>query len=604
MMRKPVVPRFIGLLLLYIAVFILLVQVQFAKKTNFTQRTGNLVVQGQYAQQPNGGDSFSLSGGASVFFGGVEFLLREGFLLSGDEGEQAAHPSIMTVADNEVRFRLAEGPELFFSTQYTGGAIELVIRSDFSGEDDVVDDDPPAASPWQSMVIPFKPLATSLVQDKNDTLLINADGVNYTFSLPVGPGSIVLAVDNPVVSYRAVPDRETANPEAFIHPIARNPEEYDAALTLWLDKSYSTWNRAVLRNTGEQGTVNGELLRAYMSEAIRRGTYRASAVSVSQNLQNASWEASTYVGRLEPALRLLATAERERSARLARLFNDKSLEILRELHIIEYLAIRGYNNFMDDAAGIVRTFDPAEMTLEQAAGFLEGFLDWDHYRPDSYNPFDRFVDQALFVITGSLQKDRGTGYALAFAKNGSGQTADTELNLRMGSALLNYDDETKIALGRTLILSVLSLADSSGAVPHRVIWTGESNELNTSFFAGHTEFLPSPRIYRICFVGENYARAQILSAGIWAWTAATSISGATEEGRLDISVNFPAGDTHYMMIRGVRPFTLLQFNGVTATQDPQFERYDYSGWSYSASEQALLIKLRQRLPTEQISIIY
>jgi len=598
-MRKPVVPRFIGLLLLYIAVFIFLVQLQFAKKNNFTQRTGNLVIQGQYARQPNGENpnTFFLSGGASVFFGGVEFLLREGFLLSGDEGDKAAHPAVMKVADNEVSFLLAEGPDLFFSTQYTGGAIELVIRSDFSIEDDDGDEDSTAAGPWQSMVIPFKPLATSLVQDRNDALLINADGVNYTFSLPAGPDSIVLAADNPVVSYRAVPDRETANPEAFIVSMARNPEEYDAALTLWLDQSYSTWNRAVLRNAGGQENANGELIRAYMSEAIRRGTYKASAVSVSQNLQNASWEASTYVGRLEGALRLLATAERERSTRLARLFNDKSLEILRELHIIEYLAIRGYNNFMDDAAGILRAFDPADMTLEQAAGFLEGFLDWDRYRPGTYNPFDRFVDQALFVITGSLQKDRGTDYALAFTENGSGPSADTELNLRTGSVLLQYDDETKIALGKTLILSVLSLADSSGAVPRKVA-------LSTSFFVGDTELLPSSRIYRICFARGNYARAQPLGAGIWAWTAATSISGAAEEGRFDIAVNFPPGETHYMMIRGVRPFTLLQFNNVTANQDAQFERYDYSGWAYSASEQALLIKLRQRLPTEQISIIY
>jgi len=588
-MRKPVVPRFIALLLVYIAVFIFLVHVQFGKKTNFTQRTGNLVVQGQYARQPTGVDTntFFLSGGASVFFGGLEFLLKDGFQLSGPDGEQSAHPSSMTVTDNEISFRLAEGPELVFFTQYVGGAIELVIRSTFSVDDD----------DWQSMTIPFRPLATSLVQDRNASLLINADGVNYTFSRPAGPDAIVLAAPNPVVSYRAVPDRATANPDAFILPLARNQEEYDAALALWLDQCYSTWNRAVLRNPGERETVNGELLRAYMSEALKRGTYKAAVVSVSQNPQNVFWEASPYVGRLDPVLRTFSTEERERSARLARLFNDKSLEILRELHIIEYLAARGYNNFMDDAAGILRTFDPSEMTLEQTTGILEGFLDWDRCRPGSYNPYDRFVDQALFVITGSLQRDSGTGYALAFSKADSPQTADTQLNLRMGSALLRYDDETKIALGRTLILSVLSLADSSGAVPRRVT-------LNGSVFAGNTEFLPSPRIYRICFAGENYARAQSLGAGLWAWTAAASVSGVTEEGRLDISVNFPAGETHYLMIRGIRPFTLLQFNNTTANQDSQFERYDYSGWAYSTSEQTLLIKLRQRLPTERVSVIY
>jgi hypothetical protein len=597
MMRKPAVPRFIALFLLFTGIFIVLIQIQFGKKTDFTHRVGNLVIQGHYVQVPNGkkSNTFALSGGLSVFFGGVEFLLREGFTLFTEEGETATHPLLMTVSNDGASFQLAEGPELFFTTQYTGGTIELVIRCAFA--DDGEERPPEQETSLPALRIPYRALPTSRAQIRNELPLINADGANYAFSRSTGTNTIILTAQEPVLSYRAVPDRETANPEAFIIAAARNQEEYDAAVTLWLDQSYSAWNRAVLRNSGDSEADNSALLIAYMTEALRRGTYRAAGVSVLQNPQNTSWQACAYVGKLENALRLLAASDRERSARLARVFNEKSLDFLKESHVVDYLAIRGYNNLMNDAAGILRAVDPAEMTLEQAAGFLEGFTDWDSHHFGSYNPYDRFVDQALFVITKSLLKDSRTGYALAFGKIISGGTSDTELNLRLGRALTQFDDETRSALGKSLILSVLSLADSSGAIPRRV-------SFDMGVFTHGAELMPSFHIYRVCFTGENYARMQAVVSGIWAWTAASSINSTTEDGRLDIIVNFPAGETHYLIIRGVRPFSFVQLNGTTVNQDTQFERYDYSGWSYSASEQTLLIKLRQRLPAERISIVY
>jgi hypothetical protein len=569
-------------------------QIQFGKKTSFTQRVGNLVIQGHYVQVPTGkkSNTFALSGGLSVFFGGVEFLLQDGFTLLDERGQTPLHPLLMTVSNDGAHFQLAEGPELFFTTQYTGGAIELVIRSVFDGGKESIEE-----SELPALRIPYRALPTSRAQIRNDLPLIHADGANYAFSRSMGANVIVLTAQDPVLSYRAVPDREIANPQAFILAAAINAEEYDAAFTLWLDQSYSTWNRAVLRNAGDSEAENGELLRAYMNEAIKRGTYRAAAVSVLQNPQNTSWQASAYIGRLETAMRSFAAADREYSARLARQLNEKSLDFLKESHVVDYLAIRGYNNLMDDMAGILRAFDPAEMTLEQAAGFLEGFSDWDRYRSGSYNPYDRFVDQALFVITTSLQKDGRTGYALAFGKNHSGSAADTELNLRLGSALIQLDDETRTALGKSLILSVLSLADSSGAVPRKVLF-------DTGRFSGNSELLPPARMYRVYFTGGNYARMQDVGGGMWAWTAASSINSATEEGTLDITVNFPAGETHYLIIRGIRPFSSIQLNGTAVNQDFQFERYDYSGWAYSASDQTLLVKLRQRLPSEKISIVY
>jgi hypothetical protein len=602
-MRKPVVPRFLLLLVLYAVLFILLVQFQFSKRTDFTRRTGDLVIQGSYGEGEPGKtmlpNSYSLSGAVSVFFGGIEFLMGDGLTLAGSGGTVTPHPRIMVIADNEVYFQFAEGPKLIFSTQYTGGAIELVIRIDLESFPDG----------FSSLELPYRPLATSLVQGNGSSFMLNAGGTNYSFTRPVGSGAIYMETASPTISYRAIPDRQTLSPGDFILPAALNVQEYEASFALWLDQAYLGWNRTVSQNAVLPAEVPGaqlveattaELVSAYMNEALKRGTYKAAAaVSAAYNntaSPSYSYEASVYVNRLDAALRSLSVAERERSARFARLFNEKSPDFLREFHIIEYLGIRSYSNLMDDAAEILRTFDPSGMTAVQTAGFLEGHLDWNRYQSGSYNPYERFIDQALFVITGSLQKNPRTGHSLVF----TGEEADTELNLRLGSALMQYDDETRIALGRTLILSVLSLADNTGAVPRIVVQDAVGN------FSGRTSspLLGSQRIYRFCGAGEFYARAHAVDAGVWAWTAASPVSGTALPGRLDVAVNFPAGETHYMLIRGVRPFTRIQFNNVNFVSDPQFERYDSSGWSYSPSEQTLLIKIRHRLPTERISIIY
>ncbi|MDR2313666.1 MAG: hypothetical protein LBE02_03960 [Spirochaetaceae bacterium] len=608
-MKKSVVPRFLLSLVLYILVFILLVQFQFAKRNNFTHRAANMVVQGHYAaaRRPAPG-TYTLSGGVDIFFGGLEFRLGKDAVLRDPRGAEAAVPRTMTITDNAVHFRLAQGPELIFMTQYTGGAIELVIQAELAK-----DPEGPAweggdpeeafpAPPYRSLELPFRPLTTSTIRE-GDSFVLNAQGVQYTFNRKTGAGFILLDAQNPVISYRAVPERQVDLQE-FIIPAALNEGEYERAFTFWLDQSYSEWNRTASRNPGEasdlrslSGSIREEVISAYMSEALKRGTYKAAAAAVSASYDPPeSYEGSAYVGRLDSALRILAGVERERSARIARLLNEGSPEFFKEFHVIEYLGVRGYENLMNDAAEMLRSFTPAEMTVEQAPGFLEGRLDWEQYNAGG-NPYDRFVDQALFVVTRGLQRD-SRGSLVFFSTSGTAE-ADAELNLRLGAALLKYGD-SRAALGRTLILSILSLADSTGAVPSRVTIDGRGN------FAGKpgAPALRSSRIYRIAGAGSSYARAQALGPGLWAWTAAASVSEDAVLGRTEMEVNFFPGETHYMMIRGIRPFRAVQISGRNVPPDPQFERFDTSGWTYSAPEQTLLIKLRHRSPTERISLMY
>jgi hypothetical protein len=608
-MKKPLIPRFLALVVLYGLIFIFLVNLQFAKRTGFTHRVGNLVVQGNYSRQqeaillPN---TYALDRGASIFFGGIEFDLgrddRNGFAIRSPDGPEPVQPELLVIGDDGIYFRLSEETELSFVTRYSGGALELVVGANFSPGHSGLD-------------IPFKLLRTSRIQESGSGLLISSDGVNYTFGgsmgdLPELKDRIIhLTPESQTVSYRVIPERRTVDPGNFILAAARISSEYEEAVTQWRDKSYSAWNRTV-GSLDSGRLLTGEMANAYMSEALKRGTYRAVSAAVASvysfsPADSLSFEASAYTGRLDAALRSLSSSERERYSRLARLFNERSADFLKEFHVVEFLGERGLNNLLDDAAEMLRSFDPAVMTIEQSAGFLEGKLDWERIRPGRDNPYERFLDQAFYVAGDGLKKNPFTGAVLVFA----GKEADTELNLRLGSCLSRLDDETRQALGRSIVLSVLSLADDTGSAP-RIMVQDDDGGFSEKPGSGR---LASARMYRICRTensGEYYARAQSLSSnetsatGLWAWTAASTVSALQRPGITDIVVTFPAGETHYMMIRGIRPFATLQLYGIDYPTDPQFERYDSSGWAYSSQEQTLLLKMKHRSAVERIRIFY
>jgi len=169
-----------------------------------------------------------------------------------------------------------------------------------------------------------------------------------------------------------------------------------------------------------------------------------------------------------------------------------------------------------------------------------------------------------------------------------GNQADTEFNLRLGRALLAYAESAQdrywAGIGRSLILYALSLEDSSNPSPQA-----------------------TARLYRILAHGDFHPRAVAINApgnNIWTWTAAQAVSAVHDDEMLEIAASFPAGETHFMIIRGVRPFTRLQLYNIDFRSDPQFERWESSGWRYIPQEQTLIVKMRHRTPVEHIRIFY
>jgi hypothetical protein len=584
-MRKPIFPRIVLLLLLYFTVFTVLVSIQFAKERRFTKRIGNIVVTGQYRRingdeasiesEPVEPNEFLLEGDLHILFGGMDFCLGKGIAgnplsFSGDgETRAEALPQQIIIDDNSVQVLFAGEWGLEFTVFNSGGIQELKINGVFS--DDCI-----------SIELPFKPQRRTGIRDTgNGQFIVLADKTNYSFGLsPIDVERRVLLVEagGRPVSYRSIPERKGLSMQDFILPQAETDETFNSAVKKWRDENYSLWNRIV------SGQTNEDLILALLTEALSKGTLGNAVALVPQSFlggPSRTYESSVYLGNLDQASRSLILNEREKNTLLSRQINEKSLGFLLENDVFRFFSVRGQTALINAGAELIRTIDPSTLALDIIPGILEGFSAWNSIRAGTENPFERLVNDACQTVSESLRKSDDGGRVFVFYE-GKG---DSEYNLRLGKALTAYAEIVQnnlwAGIGRSLILSSLFMADAAGTEPS------------------------AAKLYRILNPAAVYPRALAIGvASAWAWTSAQTVNATMQNDIMDIAVTFPAGETHYMLIRGIRPFSRVQLYNMDFRTDPQFERYDSSGWSYVSQEQILIVKMKHRSTLENIRIIF
>jgi len=598
-MKRHVVLRTIGLFGLYVAVFIALVLIQYARKTAFTLNLGSMVVSGNYLDtnkinKQAQDEPVKVSGRFSIYFGGMEFRLAEedGALVLKAKGSQVPlSVQAFSVLDTGVRLELADGSALMFKTFFANGVETLSIQAVLGAS-------------TQEIRIPFRPLRSShITAEEKNRYMISAGGKKYSFS-----GSTVdyqnryinLNGNMALVSYGQIPEKKGFNPGNLILASAMDDQAYGGAINRWLAQAESSWERSMA------GSPDEDTVLAYVSQAARKGTYRSATGTTPVSFLEGSkrtYRSSVFFGRLNGALRGLVSTDREYLGRLSRMINEKTVDILAEPELIRTLSVRGSKTLVDELVNLVKTVDPSTLNPATALGVLENTVLWKKYGGSDENPFERLKDQALFVIAGTF-KSSSEGKVLAFPS----AQADLLYTLRLGNSLIQYGTAAGltdwIGLGKTLILSALDISDTNGSLPAFAVLSGDG----ASFVPVGEGRIGSARIYPLVTGYTYYPRIEDIRltgyAGLWSWTAAGPLSATYDGSVLDITVPFWEGETHYMMIMGVKPFKKIQLYNIDFRTDPRFERYDSSGWAYSESEQILLVKMKHRVKEEHIRIFY
>jgi len=410
---------------------------------------------------------------------------------------------------------------------------------------------------------------------------------------------IIVAIQFPVKNRTddGVIEDTSFNPRDFTIQQFQNSRDFIAAVSRWQDGNFIAWNRLISQQNDE------DLVLAFAEESLNRSSYGAALTAIPAAFRNGNrrtYLSSVFLGQLSQTYRSLVTADQEMLNLLNKQLQEKSPDFLLEPDIFDFMVSRGLASQFNQAISLVKSMAPESVTLELCPAIFR----WDMEFSDSdiENPFSHLIESAFQAVSESVRmnSDRNKVFAV------SGESIDTVFNLRLGKELLGWAEIRKndpwIALARSIIVSVLTLENYTGYIraEYGITAEGEIREIPSSTANSTAKY------YRILGLGEYSPRAVVLSSGdshIWAWTAGR-IGFSNANNIMDISVNFPVNETHYMIIRGVKPFTKIQLYNMDYRSDPQFERYDSSGWSYIAAEQILLVKMKHKAEDEHIRIFY
>jgi hypothetical protein len=605
-MRKAFLPRCAGVLAAYCFVFVALTMLQFARQNGFTKKVGTLVVSGKYKitdrrfaiSENTGNVDIPVENPVSVFFAGLEFNVgsdikdpRRLSLLDFDEIRRPVTPESMDISEKSVRFKLSDGSELSFYVNNEGSGDELIIGSFFS-ENAV------------SIELPFTLTKNARVSSAgNSGIVMLYDKKEWTFDrriIDTDRELIELSNTNPVVTYRIVSEEKRFNPVEFIVSGAMDKRGYLEFSTQWLDKTYRDWNARVASSLDEK------LIVAFAAEAARRGNYALGSLRISPDFISDSgrtFRSSPFTGRLPLAMRSIVEFERAKNRTVETEIKTQPASLLSGDNDFEYLAQRSIDNLFDEGIDFIKTIQPDYVTLDMLPAIFEGWWAFSIWRPDFDNPFEMLVNQARLFVSESIKKDAKDIHVF-IVENGS---IDVRYNIRLGVAMTSYGESAGsnewAAVGRSLILSALSFSDNIGAVCAFL----ELDENNIFVERAGAPRIAAEDVYEMLKPSDYYPHtvgAGTVMQGVYLWTAAPAIGASYQNSVLEFNISFPVNNTHYMMIRGLKPFRKIQMRGMDYRSDPQFERYNSPGWVYSPTEQTLLIKLVHRTEVEVIKIYY
>ncbi len=385
-------------------------------------------------------------------------------------------------------------------------------------------------------------------------------------------------------------------------PIASD-EEYAKTKQLFRERALDYFSSVI-----SSRNYNEELLTAYMAEKAFNGEYaKALAFAPSSLLpkEKRSYISTTFYGNLVQNDNSLAAYQRKFLSGIESGIARAEISVFNREALIPFLINNSRANLISALEKIASNAKQEDLNSFLAAGLLEAVMDYAFYFPNKQNPFMENSEQYETVLKDSLISI-DTGLYISSDK----KTIDTEKTLRTASVLIRYgnsypDKGTWKAVGQALYSSIFSLGGNSSSLPASFDIQGDKAK-KLGLMANDALILHAEKLYSIAVKDNPYypheeSLALKAEPGIWAWTSARDINVLKNDAKIfSFRISAKAGDTHYMIIRGIRPFYRIQIHEIDFRTDPRFEMYNSSGYVYDERTRTLLLKMKHKKDDEDI----
>ena len=611
-MARKLSPVYYLIPVIYIAVILFFVFMQFQSKQDFQASVGNLSLSGAYVQALGGGRRLKT---IELRFHNLRMHFSRSSALLGGFGPVRQNKLLP-----ETFSQFPEGFEIEFND---GFILRFVVEGPLGDRVRIIPILPQSLGSLRNVSLPYTILQGDQEPVRGIPELEATGPAGTVFvSLPegseidTGKGRLTVNLEAAADGEAIVLERILNKPQPYLHWFSQDfplvgSEELESQVRLYLNRSYQYWS-SVLASAQSSQQLVGDLGIALVSEAIKRGEYRRFLAVVARNirqflLENSDnpsvYQSAAYLGNLPAFLSHRQEAAAAEIERITALIKAADFSVLETPDLICFIINHAPFSLVEEVLRLADSARLEQQTLYTLLHLTEVYLDAIRFLDVGNATYSRAKEIVDRFILPSIRK---TPRGLFLAASISADQEEIQLyeSVRAGGVLMRAGEllaqDSYVTLGGNLIHSALRLADSEGFIPTRLRIQGQEIEPGE-------ELLAPERIYSLLpttrYTPREYPLYSYLYPGSWIWTASLPGEIKIDEQQYRFFFSFPTGGTHYLLIQGIRPMQSVVMHGIPWKSDPQYFQYT-DGWAYDADNQTLYVKITHRTQTEEIVLNY
>jgi len=357
--------------------------------------------------------------------------------------------------------------------------------------------------------------------------------------------------------------------------------EYEKNISTFKNNLISAFDsNLAVENISEQVAVS------YVAAMAENGNYKRALEnipdSVKKNRQR-TYLSAPYMNTLEDMNANLEKVIKDYEQEIKGSALSGSMDIFTVHNIADFMYIQADNTYVVKLLQNAGHADVSELTLAQISGILQTYSALAEYKPSYAELMTPVLEGCIKKITESCNFE---GNILTISEN------DTFLSviqaIETGVALLRYGIITKDDV----------LRNAGYAIVNSYLSESTSFDLRTLCNLYPIIAYDNPYYPHLENISEKDSKL------IWAWTCAKSIECKLDSEEITLTIDFPEGDTHYVIFKGISQFNSIYIYDMAFRTDPRFETYNSSGYVFKKSTDTLLLKSRHKKRYETVRLIY
>ncbi len=563
-----------GLVILYSIIIIGLFVLQFKNESVISRNAGLLSF--SLAQTQDEFGATHLKNSVQINFKGISFYADEIHPAKLNTFGKADLTPLTFISYKQItplsyEFNFSDDVSLIFSISDTTSSASLSISARLPEN-------------TESVSLNYQPSSGFSVTEKTRSrIMLNSKNLAYTFTTSkITDDEIFLSSKTSQALY-AIYDPTVLFTFASLdqNMVITQKSTFDSNIKMFRDNTISIIENAIQNSQN----ISENSIIAYVAELASRGNFAKAVETVPESFKKGNkrtYRSSPYFNTLESMYPSLTMYNTNMAELISNSVSTKSINVFTMSNLANYLNTLPVSEDIKSLLAIPDSYlIENKVTLAQAIGILSTYIRLEELHSPLAERLHQAAESCLPIIESNCSLSDS---ALILVDKDS--PVSNALSLEAGMALINW-------------------GNFNNSEPHRIAGYALVNSIIAGISFDHA-FVGEA--YPILVNNPNYPHYAVIhrtdTKTIWAWTCATTFSYTTQNNVATMSVKFNKGDSHYITLCGVDPFSEIEIYGLSFHSDPRFETYNSSGFIYREANKTLFLKSRQKSETEVIRLTY